>query len=125
MAKGTCLLIPSVSVVIAVFSWGAVFYLFPFHSQCCCGLVLCFLSSIVCFMVLFLFQRCKYAAKVHIILDTTMGKVVFFDGMLKNTTCNLHCVIAVLQYAICNKQFASIFLGVYKYIYFNYIIYII
>ena len=75
-------------------------------------------------MVLFLFQRCKYAAKVHIILDTTMGKVVFFDGMLKNTTYNLHCVIAVLQYAICNKQFAIIFLGVYKYIYFNYIIYI-
>lgn len=52
-----------------------------------------------------------------------MGKVEFFDGMLKNITCNLHCVIAVLQYAICNKQFAISFLGVYKYIYFNYIIY--
>ena len=78
MAKGTCLFIPSVSVFIADFSGGAVFYLFPFHSQCCCGLVLCFLSYFVCFMVLFWFRRCKYAAKVQIFYENAMRKVDFF-----------------------------------------------
>ena len=78
MAKGTCLFIPSVSVFIADFSGGGSFYLFPFHSHCCCGLVLWYFSYFVSFMVLFWLMRCKYAAKVHIILDITIGKVVFF-----------------------------------------------
>ena len=78
--------------------------------------LLLWFSSLIFFIICLLYgviliYECKYAAKVHIILDTTMGKVVFFDGMLKNITCNLHCVIAVLQYAICNKQFAIIFSG--------------
>ena len=53
MAKGTCLFIPSVSVFIADFSGGGSFYLFPFHSHCCCGLVLWYFSYFVSFMVLF------------------------------------------------------------------------
>ena len=100
MAKGTCLLIPSVSVFIADFSWGAVFYLFPFHSQCCCGLVLCFLSSFVCFMVLFWFRRCKYAAKVQIILDTTKRKQYFLHKKLKNASYRYYNVTLLQCYNV-------------------------